>query len=261
MTDSPEPREPKTPQLDAATLGAFVARVRTARGLTQRQLAERLYVSDKTVSKWERGLSLPSVPLLVPLAGALGLSISELMACEEAPHEERLGRAEADRLIAASLDLSGATLTGRQRALRCAAFAATVAVWGVLTVAAAHLRNLDTLLSGFSDPAVAGGLLMLVALAWFSFFCHETLPGYYDENRISFVTQGPFRMNLGCLMRVHNGNWPAICRAARWSAAAAAVLLPTLELAPGDVLPNTTVGLLGCAVFFVPILVAGKLNE
>lgn len=261
MTDSPEPREPKTPPLDAATLGAFVARVRTARGLTQRQLAERLYVSDKTVSKWERGLSLPSVPLLVPLAGALDLSISELMACEEAPHEERLGRAEADRLIAASLDLSGATLTGRQRALRCAAFAATVAVWGVLTVAAAHLRNLDTLLSGFSDPAVAGGLLMLVALAWFSFFCHETLPGYYDENRISFVTQGPFRMNLGCLMRVHNGNWPAICRAARWSAAAAAVLLPTLELALGDVLPNTTVGLLGCAVFFVPILVAGKLNE
>ena len=261
MTDSPKPREPQAPQLDAAILGAFVARVRAERGLTQRQLAERLYVSDKTVSKWERGLSLPSVPLLMPLAGALDLSISELMACEEAPHEERLGRAEADRLIAASLDLSGATLTGRQRALRCAVFAATVAVWGVLTVAAAHLRNLDTLLSGFSDPAVAGGLLMLVALAWFSFFCHETLPGYYDENRISFVTQGPFRMNLGCLMRVHNGNWPAICRAARWSAAAAAVLLPALELALGDVLPNTTVGLLGCAVFFVPILVAGKLNE
>lgn len=191
MTDSPEPREPKAPQLDAATLGAFVARVRAERGLTQRQLAERLYVSDKTVSKWERGLSLPSVPLLVPLAGALGLSISELMACEEAPHEERLGRAEADRLIAASLDLSRAALTGRQRALRCAAFAATVAVWGALTARVVFSRNLDQLLSGLADPAVAGGLLMLVALAWFSFFCCETLPGYYDENRISFVAQGP----------------------------------------------------------------------
>lgn len=236
-------------------------RLRRERGLTQEELARRLYITRQAVSRWERGLSLPSVPLLVPLAGALGLSISELMACEEAPHEESLGRADADRLIAASLDLSGAALTGQQRALRCAAFAATVAVWGLLTVAAVHLRNLDTLLSGFSDPAVSGGLLMLVALAWFSFFCHETLPGYYDENRISFVAQGPFRMNLGCLMRVHNGNWPAICRAARWSAAAAAVLLPALELALGDVLPNTTVGLLGCAVFFVPILVAGKLNE
>ena len=177
------------------------------------------------------------------------------------PHEERLGRAEADRLIAASLDLSGAALTGRQRALRCAAFAATVAVWGLLTVQVVFSRDLDLLLSGLADPAVAGGLLMLVALAWFSFFCHETLPGYYDENRSSFVTQGPFRMNLGCLMRVHNGNWPVICRAARGSAAPAAVRRPTRELALGDVLPNTMVGLLGCAVFFVPILVAGKLNE
>ena len=236
-------------------------RLRRESGLTQEELARRLYITRQAVSRWERGLSLPSVPLLVPLADALGLSISELMACEEAPHEQSVELTEADRLIAASLDLSGATLTGRQRALRCAAFAATVAVWGALTVAAVHLRNLDTLLSGFSDPAVSGGLLMLVALAWFSFFCHETLPGYYDENRISFVAQGPFRMNLGCLMRVHNGNWPAICRAARWSAAAAAVLLPALERALGDVLPNTTVGLLGCAVFFVPILVAGKLNE
>ena len=261
MTDSPKPSEPKAPQLDATTLGAFVARVRAERGLTQRQLAERLYVSDKTVSKWERGLSLPSVPLLVPLAGTLGLSISELMACEEAPHEESLGRADADRLIAASLDLSDAALTGHQRALRCVAFAASTAAWGLLTARAVFSRNLDLLISGLADPAVSGGLLMLVALAWLSFFCHETLPGYYDENRISFVAQGPFRMNPGCLMRVHNGNWPAICHAARWSAAAAAVLLPALELALGDVLSNATVGLLGCAVFFVPILVAGKLNE
>lgn len=236
-------------------------RLRRERGLTQEELARRLYITRQAVSRWERGVSLPSVPLLVPLAGALGLSISELMACEEAPHEERLGRAEADRLIAASLDLSRAALTGRQRALRCAAFAATVAVWGLLTARVVFSRNLDQLLSGLADPAVAGGLLMLVALAWFSFFCHETLPGYYDENRISFVAQGPFRMNLGCLIRVHNGNWPAICRVARWSAAAAAVLIPALEPALGDVLPNTTVGLLGCAVFFVPILVAGKLNE
>lgn len=39
------------------------------------------------------------------------------------------------------------------------------------------------------------------------------------------------------------------------------MLIPALELALGDVLPNATVGLLGCAIFFVPILVAGKLNE
>ena len=79
------PDAQKASPLSAATFGPFVARVRAERGLTQRELAERLYVSDKTVSKWERGLSLPSVPLLVPLAEALGLSISELMSCEESP--------------------------------------------------------------------------------------------------------------------------------------------------------------------------------
>lgn len=68
-------------------------------------------------------------------------------------------------------------------------------------------------------------------------------------------------MNLGGVVRVHNGNWPAICRAGRWGAGVAAMLLPALELGLGDVLPNAAVVLLGCAVFFAPILVAGKLNE
>ncbi len=255
------PDAPNARPLDAATLGSFIARVRAERGLTQRQLAERLYVSDKTVSKWERGLSLPSVPLLVPLADALGLSISELMSCAEAPGEKSVERVEADRLIATSLGLSGTVLTGRQRALRVVAFLLVVAAWGALTARIVFSRNIDLLLQALSDPAVTGGLLMLVALAWFSFFCHETLPGYYDENRISFVAQGPFRMNLGCLMRVHNGNWPAICRAGRWGAAVGAILIPVLELALGDVLPSATIGLLSCAAFFVPILVAGKVNE
>lgn len=247
--------------LDAATLGPFVARVRTRRGLTQRQLGERLYVSDKTVSKWERGLSLPSVPLLVPLADALGITISELMACEEASRDAPVERSEADRLISASLGLSGATLGGRQRAARCVAFMVAAALWAVLTAQVAFSRGIDSLPRALSDPAVTGGFLMLVALALFSFFCREALPSYYDENRISFVTQGPFRLNLGGLVRIHNGNWPAMCRAARWGAGVAAVLMPALELAPEGVLPDAAVGLLGCAALFVPVVVAGKRHE
>ena len=255
------PNVPNANSLSAAALGAFIARVRGERGLTQRELAERLYVSDKTVSKWERGLSLPSVPLLIPLAGALGLSISELMSCEEMPDGGDVGRAQADRLVAASLGLSGTVLTGRQRALRFAAFLGMVAAWAVLTAYVVFSHDIDLLPKALSDPAVTGGLLMLVAMAYFSFCCHEVLPAYYDENCISFVTQGPFRMNLGGFMRIHNGNWPAICCAGRWGAGIAAVLLPALELALSDVLPNATIGLIGCAVFFVPILIMGKLNE
>ena len=218
-------------------------------------------MSDKTVSKWERGLSLPSVPLLMPLAGALGLSISELMSCDEMPDGGDAERAQADRLVATSLGLSGAALTGRQRALRAAAFLGTVAIWGALTARVVFSRGIGSLSQALSDPAVAGCLLMLAAMAYFSFCCSETLPGYYDENRIPFVAQGPFRMNLGGLMRVHNGNWPAICRSGRWGAGIAAVLMPAFELSVGDALSDAAIGFIDCAVFFAPILVAGKLNE
>lgn len=254
------PDTPHTDPLDAATLGPFIARVRTSRGLTQRELAERLYVSDKTVSKWERGLSLPSVPLLIPLAEALGLSISELMSCTEAPSVQSVGRAEVDRLVATSLDLSGKALSVREHALRIATYLGTLVVWGVLTARIVFSHNIDLPGEALRDPAVTGGLLMLVVLAYFSFFCRATLPGYYDENRISYVAQGPFRMNLGGFMRIHNGNWPAICRSARWGAAAAAILMPALELVRDD-LPSAAVGIAGCAVLFAPILIMGKLNE
>lgn len=50
--------------IDKTRFGGFVALCRKEKGLTQKQLAQRLYVSDKAVSKWERGLSLPDISLL-----------------------------------------------------------------------------------------------------------------------------------------------------------------------------------------------------
>ena len=65
--------------MDAPTFGAFLAETRRARGLTQRDLAERLHVTDKAVSRWERGVGLPDINTLEPLADALGLTLSQLM--------------------------------------------------------------------------------------------------------------------------------------------------------------------------------------
>lgn len=65
-------------QISNEKVGQFIACLRREQQLTQRQLAERLYVSDKAVSKWERGESLPSVALLMPLARCLGVSVNEL---------------------------------------------------------------------------------------------------------------------------------------------------------------------------------------
>ena len=53
--------------MDQIKIGRFVAETRRAKGLTQRQLADQLSISDKTISKWETGKGLPDVSLMLPL--------------------------------------------------------------------------------------------------------------------------------------------------------------------------------------------------
>lgn len=65
--------------MDNAKTGALIAARRKELGLTQKELAEQLHISDRTVSKWERGAGFPDVSLLEPLADALDLSILDLV--------------------------------------------------------------------------------------------------------------------------------------------------------------------------------------
>ena len=74
--------------------------LRKAKGLSQEELAERLHVVRQTVSKWEKGLSVPDADLLIRLAEVLGTSVSELLG-EQAPTEEQ----SELKLIAAKLEL------------------------------------------------------------------------------------------------------------------------------------------------------------
>ena len=66
-------------ELDKAAFGRFLAQLRREKGMTQKELAATLYVSDKAVSKWERGLSLPDIVFIDELALALGITIDELL--------------------------------------------------------------------------------------------------------------------------------------------------------------------------------------
>ena len=62
--------------------GAMLRRLREGRSMTQHQLAEKMMVSDKTISKWENGRGYPDITLVEPLADALGVSIIELFSGE-----------------------------------------------------------------------------------------------------------------------------------------------------------------------------------
>ena len=85
--------------MDRAACGAFMARLRRERGWTQKELAEKLYVTDKAVSKWERGLSMPDSALLLPLAEALGVSVTELLQGRRMEAGEALSRERVEDLV------------------------------------------------------------------------------------------------------------------------------------------------------------------
>lgn len=69
--------------------GAMIKRLREDKGLTQQQLAEKMMVSDKAVSRWETGRGYPDISLIEPLAGALGVSIIELFSGEDVVNRNR----------------------------------------------------------------------------------------------------------------------------------------------------------------------------
>lgn len=62
--------------------GQFIKEQRKKKSLTQRQLAKRLNISDKAVSKWEVGDSYPDISLLIPLANIFNVTVDELLKCE-----------------------------------------------------------------------------------------------------------------------------------------------------------------------------------
>lgn len=75
--------------MDSYVTGSTIKRLREERRLTQAQLAERLGVSDKAVSKWETARGLPDITLLEPLAAALGISVPELLRGEQIVNANR----------------------------------------------------------------------------------------------------------------------------------------------------------------------------
>ena len=75
--------------MDNYITGATIKRLRENKGMTQDQLAQKIFVSNKTVSKWENGHGLPDISLMEPLAKALNISVIELFSGNEVKNKNR----------------------------------------------------------------------------------------------------------------------------------------------------------------------------
>ena len=73
--------------MDQIKTGKFIARKRKERGLTQEKLAEKLGITDRAVSKWETGRSLPDASIMLELGGILGVTVNDLLCGEEVSME------------------------------------------------------------------------------------------------------------------------------------------------------------------------------
>ena len=111
--------------MNAAKTGALIAQMRKEKGLTQRELAERVYVSVQAVSKWELGKNFPDLSLMEPLANTLGLTVSELLAGER-------GEAPQDQLVRDTLRLGEEQLRPKIKRWRGLFIAAAIVLAAVL---------------------------------------------------------------------------------------------------------------------------------
>lgn len=101
--------------MDNEKFGAFVAQQRRALGLTQKGLARQLHLTDKAVSKWERGLSFPDIAVLEPLAEALKVTVAELLRGRSQAQTELPGQEELQSAVTETLRRSREEIFLRRR--------------------------------------------------------------------------------------------------------------------------------------------------
>lgn len=248
----------ETAGIDRERFGAFISELRKEKGWTQQELADTLFISNKAVSKWERGQSLPDVELLLPLSRTLGVSVTELLSARRIPPEEPMNRRSVDKLMEETVQRSAQVHQQRKQdrrkwALAWVACAVITAAESVLLPAAGHI-SFDWLINYVYW--VEG--LCLIFGGWACLLAHEALPAYYDQNKISAYSQGPFRMNLPGV-RFNNSNWPHMLRVLRLWFLIVPAVFPLLGWAAFALHPNAVfpLSLVSCLGFFVPLYIVG----
>ena len=225
--------------IDKKNFGCFIAELRKQKGLTQKELAEKLFVSDKAVSKWECGLSLPDISLLVPLGKILGVTVAELLECRRLDHAEHIDPEKVDEIVGKALHFSDeeiqeAKLRKRRTAI---SFLASILICVVeIAIALALGTSLGeiVLLNIFLPVGLA-----LIFGACFCFFAKEKLPTYYDENKISIYHNGFFELHMPGI-QFNNNNWPHILKTGRIWSMSVLVIFPLIYI--------------GCVLLFTDIV-------
>lgn len=253
-------------EIDKAKFGAFVAQLRKEKGLRQKELAEKLYVSDKAVSKWERGLSIPDVAILVPLADNLGVTVTELLECRRFPNDEPMDSHQTEEIVKKVIGLS----EEKQRKYRPDRLKRGLQLFLCAVVGGLEIWILIMLGYTFEELSTALFTMMGLMAGFGLYFCsftREKLPRYYDENRISSFSDGFMRMNIPGVY-FNSRNWPHIVRAGQLWAMIGLVASPVIYYLMTTFLPDIwdiasvyIILLLVLGGLFIPMVIVARKYE
>lgn len=182
--------------MDKQLLGAFIAERRKQQGMTQAALAQALHVTDKAVSKWERGLSYPDVTLLQPLADVFRLKVDDLLTCRSEESEVHMAnnspspqreQANGSPAVQSVLTISAEnTQRQKRRQRRIAAIAALVIV---LIAVLAVLQHDGALFTAQRTVSPDGSLVLSVyrdRLIGGSYSVLSDTPLYIEDSRCPY---------------------------------------------------------------------------
>lgn len=244
-------------EIDKKKFGAFVAELRRERGYTQRELAEKLLISDKAVSKWETAASIPDTALLIPLAELLGVTVTELLMCQRM--DAGLDAEQMDTAVRTALAYP------EEKPVRAYQVKSRWPFWyGCALIAGGVGAALNMRGRTLAEALIVALVLGTVFGAYFCFFVKVRLPDGYAENHCGIYYDGPFRMNIPGV-RIHSGNWPKIVLVCRiWSCLTVA-LCPLLALGMNALAPalwariaNGVLLVLTLGGMFLPVYLVGK---
>ena len=208
-------------ELDKEKFGEFVSKLRKERGMTQKELAEKLFVSDKAVSKWERGQSLPDITMLNPLADALGVTAAELLNCGKI-EGEKVDVSQVDELVEKAIELNKEPDISKRKRFK-------IYIICLLVGAAATYYFYKNNGAQYYQSLIVIEILTAIFGAYFMFFVKERLPKYFDDNKVDYYTDGFFRLHIPGVY-YNNRNWPYIIRNARISLMIVMVALPVASI-------------------------------
>ena len=160
--------------------GRFLAEVRKEKQMTQKDLADKLFVSDKTVSKWERGNSMPNVTLLIPLAEVLGISVTELLQGERFKENQPLQSDVVETLVVNSLDLSLQDTLRQRKKNWIFAFLISLGV----VIAETILLTVSQISIEKMGDSLCLSVLMLLFAGWLCIFAKDLLPKFTIQTKL-----------------------------------------------------------------------------